>query len=90
VRAYRRELAVSAERMSQVGESSDAFELQVDRGSPLAGNSVRQAGLPSGLLITSIHRGTTVLVPTGDTLLEVGDRLALLSWSSAAAPDDLG
>jgi uncharacterized transporter YbjL len=90
VRAYRRELAISAERMAQLGGSGDAFEMKIDHGSQLAGTSVRQAGLPRGILITSIRRGDTVLVPNGDTLLEVGDCLALLSWTSAPPHDPTG
>lgn len=78
VGAYRRELLASAQRVSALGSSPGAFELTVTAGSELAGESLRAAAFPHGTLVTSIARGGQVLAPTGDFVLEPGDRLSLL------------
>jgi trk system potassium uptake protein len=56
--------------------------------SPVLGKTLRSAGLPRGLLITSVTRGDTVFVPNGDTVLEVGDRLLLLGHTDE--PEEFG
>jgi len=78
VRAYRQELAGSAERMSGLGLGAGAAQITLGAHSPLAGKSLRQADLPSGLLVTSVIRGDRVFVPNGDTVLAAGDRLSVL------------
>jgi trk system potassium uptake protein TrkA len=78
VRAYRQELVTSAERMSDLGAMTGAAQVTVTAASPIAGKTLRQAGLPAGLLITSISRGDGVFFPTGDTKLEIGDRLTAI------------
>jgi trk system potassium uptake protein TrkA len=78
VRAYRQELAGSAERMNGLGLGAGAAQITLRAHSPLAGKSLRQADLPSGLLVTSVTRGDRVFVPNGDTVLAAGDRLSVL------------
>jgi CBS domain-containing protein len=78
VRAYRQELAGSAERMSGLGARSGASQVTIDVHSSITGKTLRQAHLPKGLLITSVTRGDRVFVPNGDTLLAAGDRLSVL------------
>jgi H+/Cl- antiporter ClcA len=78
VNAYRRELLASAERVSALGASAGAFELNVDKGSDLVGQPLRSADLPQGALVTSIARNGQVLTPTGDVVLEQGDCLSML------------
>ncbi len=70
VRAYRQELVSSAERMSDLGAMTGAAQVTIISTSPMVGKTLRQAGLPAGLLITSISRGDKVFFPTGDTKLE--------------------
>ena len=79
VQAYRRELLASAERVSALGASAGTFELSVTKVSTFAGQQLRSAGFPEGTLVTSIARDGHVLAPTGDVVLEPGDRL----WLSA-------
>ena len=74
VQAYRRELLASAERVSALGASAGAYEVSVTKGSTLAGLPLRSAGFPEGTLVTSIARDGHVLAPTGDVVLEPGDR----------------
>ena len=78
VQAYRRELLASAERVSALGASAGAYEVSVTKDSDLAGQQLRSAGFPEGTLVTSIARNGHVLAPTGDIVLEPGDRLWVL------------
>jgi CIC family chloride channel protein len=78
VRAYRLELAGTAERMSGLGASAGVSLLTISGDSPMAGKTLRQAALPKGLLITSVTRGDRVFVPNGDTELAQGDELSVL------------
>jgi H+/Cl- antiporter ClcA len=82
VRAYRQELAGSAERMSGLGVGAGAAQVTLGAHSPVAGKSLRQADLPSGLLVTSVTRGERVFVPNGDTVLAAGDHLSVLGQTS--------
>jgi H+/Cl- antiporter ClcA len=83
VQAYRRELLASAERVAALGASPGALQLSIAEHSELAHKSLRAAALPEGALVTSIARDGQVLAPTGDFVIEPGDRLSLLR------PDDL-
>ena len=78
VRAYRQELLTSAERVSELGTTTGASLVTVNAGSPLTGRTLRHAGLPPGLLITSLSRGDRVFFPTGDDVLEAGDHLTVI------------
>ena len=78
VRAYRQELAGSAERMNGLGTRAGVSLLTISGDSPMAGKTLRQAALPKGLLITSVTRGDRVFVPNGDTELTEGDELSVL------------
>ncbi len=84
VRAYRRELLASAERMSDLGVITGSAQVTVTGESSVAGQSLRRAQLPAGLLVTSVSRDDVVFFPTGDTTLEVGDHLTVIG-----APSDL-
>ena len=84
VRAYRRELLASVERISDLGVTTGAAEITVTAESVVAGQSLRRAHLPAGLLVTSVSRDDVVFFPTGATTLEVGDRLTVIG-----APSDL-
>jgi Trk K+ transport system NAD-binding subunit len=43
-----------------------------------AGMPLRRLGLPGSAVVLSIRRNRTVLVPDGDTMLQVGDSVALI------------
>jgi H+/Cl- antiporter ClcA len=85
VRAYRQELATSAERMSELGTASGATRVTIGPDSTITGSALRQTPLPKGLLITSITRGDQTFVPDGDTVLAAGDHLVVLGQ-----PSDVG
>ncbi len=82
VRAYRQELVASAERVSELGGITGASQMTITADSPITNKALRWAGLPKGLLITSITRGDQVFVPNGDTVLTVGDHLSALGQPS--------
>ena len=84
VAAYRGEVLASAQRLSALGASAGTFELSVTEESVLAGKPLRAAALPDGTLVTSIARNGGVLTPTGDVVLEPGDRLSLLGYRERA------
>ena len=78
VRAYRRELAASFSRLTDLDAGTAAFDVDIPADSPAVGMRLRSAGLPMGVLITSITRAGDVVLPTGDTVLLTGDRLSVL------------
>ena len=71
VRAYRQELLASAARVSELGTMTTTSQVTITAESVLVGKSLRSAGLPKGLLITSVARGDHVFVPDGDAVFEV-------------------
>ena len=78
VRAYSEELAASAERASGLGTQTGASRVTVETDSRINGKVLRRAGLPNGVLITSIKRGDQMFVPDGDTVFRTGDHLVAL------------
>jgi CIC family chloride channel protein len=78
VRAYRRELVESVERMSELGTNSGAAQVTLKTESTLVGHALGTAAVPRGVLITAITRGDDVFVPSGDTVFAEGDQLSVL------------
>ncbi len=56
----------------------ELVEIEVGKGSPVAGKRVKDLALPHECLLTSVHRGRKVLILHGDTILQAGDRLVAL------------
>jgi trk system potassium uptake protein TrkA len=54
------------------------IEAAVGEGSALAGRSLAESRLPSGVLVVSLLRDGTVVYPRGDTVVAPGDRLTVL------------
>ncbi len=46
------------------------------------GEPLRNLDLPSSLIIAAIHRGRDVIIPDGETIIEEGDRIIMLSLIS--------
>jgi H+/Cl- antiporter ClcA len=78
VRNYRRMVQANLRHVSELGGSTGISEIVVTRGSPIANLAVRWTSIPRGVLITSVERGRDVIRPTGDTVLQSGDRLMVL------------
>jgi len=84
VKAYHHALGVSTDRQmyrervrvrNQPGAAF--FEATLRRGMPIIGWAVKDVPWPEGATLVSIRRGTSVLIPHGHTVLEVGDALTL-------------
>lgn len=55
--------------------------VSVERGAPLAGRSLKDAGLPKGVVVGTIVRRGVVVVPHGRTRLVPGDKVTLIGKS---------
>jgi potassium/hydrogen antiporter len=82
-------LGVNVERSLPLSEAHDfvpdvrlnsqLLELNVLPGSSLANRTIIDLGLPRGVLVVQVQRGSEMIVPSGATALEEGDRLLLLA-----------
>lgn len=61
------------------GGKVNLSEVRVTDGSPALHKKLRDMGLPAGCLVGCILRKDEPLVPSGDTLLEVNDRLIVIT-----------
>jgi trk system potassium uptake protein TrkA len=57
-------------------EMIDAVALET---SPLVNKPLREASLPEGVMIGAVYRDGEVQMPTGDTVINAGDRIVLMS-----------
>jgi trk system potassium uptake protein TrkA len=57
-------------------ELIDAIALET---SPLVNKPLREAELPEGVMIGAVYRDGVVSMPTGDTVINAGDRIVLIS-----------
>ncbi len=77
-----------AEEIARIVETPGALDLEVFAGgrvhllkyavapgSDLAGRTVRETGVPEGVVLVSVRRGERMELPRGDTRLEVGDKV---------------
>ena len=76
VRGYRVGLLASLRQVDDAAAGS--HEIEIEAGSSLVGCPLRSAGLPEGVVVTSIQRNRDLVVPVGDTVLQVGDRLVVV------------
>ena len=76
--AYRRELLSSVREVTDLAVGAGVFEVRLTAASPATGRKLRAAGLPKGVIVTSISREGEVVLPSGDTMLAIGDRLSVL------------
>jgi CIC family chloride channel protein len=53
------------------------FEAPVRRGSPIVGSLVKDVRWPEGAVLVSIRRGSSVLIPHGNTTIEMDDAITL-------------
>jgi trk system potassium uptake protein len=59
-------------------ERLEIIEVDVAEGSPAAGTTVKDLGLPDGSLVISILRHGTGFVPLADSVMEAGDEVLLV------------
>ena len=85
VRSYRRALQGSLQQVAGLGGATGIFEAVVAEHAPLDGRALREAAVPRGVIVTSIERGRTVVLPQGATVVQAGDRLVMLATPVEAA-----
>lgn len=59
------------------------FEVRVPPGSHIDGKLVKEVSWPEGCTVVSVRRGTIVLVPSGNTRLQVGDVITAFGTKGA-------
>ena len=78
VRNYRRTMQANLRRVSEMSGFTGISEITVATDSPLVDATLRSSAIPRGVLITAIERGRDVIRPTGETIIDSGDRLMVL------------
>jgi H+/Cl- antiporter ClcA/CBS domain-containing protein len=81
VRGYRLGLLASLQRIQADDDATGSERVQIGASSPLVGRSLREAGLPDSVIVTTIQRHRDLVVPSGNTVLEAGDELVLIGSS---------
>lgn len=66
------------ELLTTVTDGRDVREIGLENAA-LTGRKLGEAGLPGGALVLAINRAGEVIIPHGDSQLEVGDRVTLLA-----------
>ncbi len=61
------------------GEEAEVLECYAEETSQLTGKRIMDVKFPKGALILCFQRGDKVVVPRGETVIEPGDRLVILS-----------
>lgn len=92
VQAYRRAVtrSLGSQQRQEASRLRDLagvhfVELGVERGAPAAGRMIRDVAWPERTILTSIRRADELVMPHGDTVLEPGDEVVVLTSPDAAA-----
>ncbi|WP_311734493.1 chloride channel protein [Periweissella beninensis] len=70
---------VVPKQLATLRGQTDTVEIIINQPSHLAEKQVRDINWPKGALLVKIFRGEQELVPNGDLILQVGDRLEILT-----------
>ncbi|MGH3235257.1 MAG: chloride channel protein [Streptosporangiaceae bacterium] len=84
VRGYRSGLRAHVRQVSQIAPETVVVDQEVAPGSPLAGQAIRDAHLPPGTIVMTLQRQDGLLPCRGDTTLQPGDRLGILTHAEDA------
>ncbi len=57
---------------------AEIIEIIANKQMSFIGVPIKNLNLPDGLIIAGIHRGTKVIVPNGETKIDVGDKVMIL------------
>jgi CIC family chloride channel protein len=79
VRGYRLGLLASLRQLDGDSQTAGTHDLELTVTSQLTGRRLRDASLPDDIIITTIQRGNDLIVPNGDTVLQAGDHLILIT-----------
>jgi len=67
----------AVEFISLSGGKADMVEVLVSEDSPIVGKKISELNLPRNVIITAIYRDNDLIVPRGDTTIEVGDKIVI-------------
>ena len=65
------------------GGDAEVIEAQVMATSPIAGKRLRDINFPNGSIVGAIKSGTKIVMPRGDTAVQVGDQLVVFALRGA-------
>lgn len=85
VRGYRAGLRNSLRLVSGPSADTVVIDSCVNEGSPGAGRPLGKIGFPPGTIVMTLQRGSELILPRGDTVLEAGDQLGILAHGRQAA-----
>jgi CIC family chloride channel protein len=81
VRGYRLGLLASLRQLDGTADAAGTHDIEIAARSSLVNMPLRRAGLPDGVIVTSIQRRRDLVIPDGDTVLQSGDRLVVIGGS---------
>ncbi len=58
---------------------AEFMELSVNDSMPIRGKKIKDINIPSGVLIAALFRDGDMITPKGDTVIESGDRIVIMS-----------
>jgi len=61
------------------GEQAEVLEAIAMETSDIVGKPLKNLSMPKGVLVTTILRGDRVIIPTGDSVVEPGDRIIIFT-----------
>ena len=62
---------------------AEVIEAEALQNSPLVGMPLRDVNLPMGMIIGGVLRGDNVIIPRGDTVIQVKDRVVIFALADA-------
>jgi len=69
--------------ISLKGEQAEVLEAMALETSDIVGKPIMNIGLPKGVLITGILRKDSVIIPSGTSVIEAGDRIIIFARREA-------
>jgi len=65
------------------GAKAEAMEIVVSAKSSIIGRKLKDARIPSNMLIGALLRGDELIIPNGYTILQPGDRVVIFTLPSS-------
>lgn len=90
VKAYQNGLNQGVRNLGVTLSGMSLREIQINSGSNVAGKRLKELGLADDILVISIHRQGELLVPRGNSRLQTGDLLTILTNSAHNPIQNLG
>ncbi|MGH9064869.1 MAG: TrkA C-terminal domain-containing protein [Acidimicrobiales bacterium] len=84
VRGYRAGLRANLRQISQVAPDTVVVDERVRPGAPVTTRPLSDLGLPPGTIVMTLQRKAELMLPRGDTVLQAGDQVGVLTHSADA------